>query len=82
MSIFAVRFGFALAVVALVLGGRPAHAQSAPVTYWTPGWIGFGGNLNAGEGTKADGDFRGFALDRAPIFKTAGLSAVNAAAWD
>ena len=64
MSIFAVRFGFALAVVALVLGGRPAHAQSAPVTYWTPGWIGFGGNLNAGEGTKADGDFRGFASTR------------------
>ena len=64
MSIFAVRFGFALAVVALVVGGRPAHAQSAPVTYWTPGWIGFGGNLNAGEGTKADGDFRGFASTR------------------
>ena len=64
MNIFAVRFGFALAAVALVLGGRPAHAQSAPVTYWTPGWIGFGGNLNAGEGTNRDSDFRGFASTR------------------
>ena len=64
MSIFAVRFGFALAAVALVLGGRPAHAQSAPVAYWTPGWIGFGGNLNAGEGANPDGDFRGFASTR------------------
>ena len=64
MSIFAVRFGFALAAVALVLAGRPAHAQSAPVTYWTPGWIGFGGNLNAGEGANRDSDFRGFASTR------------------
>jgi hypothetical protein len=46
MSIFAVRLGFAFVVAALCLGGRPAHAQSA---YWTPGWLGFGGNLNAGQ---------------------------------
>ena len=64
MSVFAVRFGFALAAVALVLGGYPAHAQSAPVTYWTPGWIGFGGNLNAGQGANPDSDFRGFASTR------------------
>jgi opacity protein-like surface antigen len=60
MSIFAVRLGFALVVAALCLGGRPAHAQSAPVTYWTPGWLGFGGNLNAGQGANTDGSFAGF----------------------
>ena len=56
MSIFAVRLGFAFVVAALCLGGRPAHAQSAPVTYWTPGWLGFGGNLNAGQDANADGN--------------------------
>ena len=60
MSIFAVRLGFAFVVAALCLGGRPAHAQSAPVTYWTPGWLGFGGNLNAGQGANTDGNFPGF----------------------
>jgi hypothetical protein len=59
MSIFAVRLGFAFVVAALCLGGRPAHAQSA---YWTPGWLGFGGNLNAGQGanTNDGGDAGGF----------------------
>jgi hypothetical protein len=60
MSIFAVRLGFAFVVAALCLGGGPAHAQSAPVTYWTPGWLGFGGNLNAGQGANSDGNFLGF----------------------
>jgi len=60
MSIFAVRLGFAFVVAALCLGGRPAHAQSAPMTYWTPGWLGFGGNLNAGQGANTDGNFSGF----------------------
>ena len=60
MSIFAVRLGFALVVAALCLGGRPAHAQSVPVRYWTPGWLGFGGNLNAGQGENTDGNFQGF----------------------
>ena len=60
MSILAVRLGFALVVAALCLGGRPAHAQSAPVRYWTPGWLGFGGNLNAGQGANADGNVPGF----------------------
>src|SRR5882672_3403081 len=45
---------------ALCLAGGPAHAQSAPVTYWTPGWLGFGGNLNAGQGANSDGNFAGF----------------------
>ncbi len=55
MSIFAVRLGFAFLVAALCLGGRLVHAQSAPVTYWNPGWIGFGGNLNAGQGASTEG---------------------------
>ena len=59
MSIFAVRLGFAFVMAALCLGGRPAHAQSAPVRYWTPGWLGFGGNLNAGQGASTDGNFSG-----------------------
>jgi len=60
MSIFTVRSGFAFVVAALCLAGGPAHAQSAPVTYWTPGWLGFGGNLNAGQGANSDGNFAGF----------------------
>lgn len=55
MSVFAVRLGFVFAVAALCLGGRPVHAQSAPVTYWIPGWIGFGGHLDSGHGPNADG---------------------------
>ena len=60
MSMFAGRLGLVFVVAALCLGGRPAHAQSAPVTYWTPGWLGFGGNLNAGQVTNTDGNFPGF----------------------
>jgi len=60
MSIFTVRLGFAFVVAALCLAGGPAHAQSAPVTYWTPGWLGFGGCLNAGQGANSDGNFAGF----------------------
>jgi opacity protein-like surface antigen len=59
MSSFAVRLGFACIVAALCLGGRPGHAQSAPVRYWVPGWLGFGGNLNAGQDANADGRFTG-----------------------
>ena len=56
---FARRLGLAFVLLALCLGGRTAHAQSAPVTYWTPGWLGFGGNLNAGQGANIDGNFPG-----------------------
>jgi opacity protein-like surface antigen len=54
---FAGRSGLVFVVAALCLGGRMAHAQSAPVTYLTPGWLGFGGNLSAGEGANVDGNF-------------------------
>ena len=60
MSIFAVRLGFVFAVAALCLGGRPGHAQTAPVMYWTPGWLGFGGNLNAGQEANTEGNFAAF----------------------
>ncbi len=46
MSIFAGRLGLALVLAALCLGGRTAHAQAAPVPYWSPSWpLGFGGTL-------------------------------------
>jgi hypothetical protein len=54
------RLGFAFVVLAVCLGGQAAHAQSAPVTYWTPGWLGFGGNLNAGQGSNPYGNVSGF----------------------
>jgi opacity protein-like surface antigen len=57
---FAGRLGLAFVLLALCLGGRTAHAQSAAVTYWTPGWLGFGGNLNAGQGSNTYGNVSGF----------------------
>jgi opacity protein-like surface antigen len=57
---FAGRLGLAFVLLALCLGGRTAYAQSAPVTYWTPGWLGFGGNLNAGQGSNTHGNISGF----------------------
>ena len=60
MPIFAVRLSFAFLAVALCMGGRPAHAQSAPLAYWTTGWLGFGGDLNAGQGANTDGNFPAF----------------------
>jgi opacity protein-like surface antigen len=56
MSIFASRLGLALVLAALCLGGRTAHAQAAPVTYWISSWpIGFGGNPSAGQSSNAQG---------------------------
>src|SRR5271170_894757 len=61
MSIFAGRIGLALVLAALCLGGRTAHAQAAPVTYWIPSWpLGFGGNLTAGQSLNTYGNFPGF----------------------
>jgi opacity protein-like surface antigen len=38
------KLGLAILLAALCLGGRMAHAQSAPVQYWMPStWFGFGG---------------------------------------
>jgi opacity protein-like surface antigen len=61
MSIFASRLGLALALAALCLGGRTAHAQAAPVTYWLPGWpIGFGGDPAVDPGSNTYGNFPSF----------------------
>jgi hypothetical protein len=48
-------------LAALSLGGRTAHAQAAPMTYWTPGWpIGFGDNLTVGQSANTYGNFPSF----------------------
>ena len=61
MSIFSSRTGLALVLAALCLGGRTAHAQAAPVTYWIPGWpIGFGGSPTFGQSPNTYGNFPGF----------------------
>ncbi len=60
MSIFSSRLGLAVVLAALCLGGRTAHAQAAPVTYWLPGWpIGFGG-LTVGQSSNTYGNFPSF----------------------
>jgi opacity protein-like surface antigen len=64
MSILSGRSGLALVLLALCLGAGTAHAQSAPVNYWTPGWpLGFGGDPAAGQethGYASYGNFPGF----------------------
>ena len=61
MSILAGRLGLALVLAALCLGGRTAHAQAAPVTYWLPGWpIGFGGDPAVDPGSNTYGNFPSF----------------------
>jgi opacity protein-like surface antigen len=58
MFMFAGRLGLAFVLAALCLGGRTAHAQAAPVTYWTPGWpVGFGG---VGQSSNTYGNFPSF----------------------
>jgi opacity protein-like surface antigen len=61
MSILFNRLGLALVLAVLCLGGRTAHAQTAPLTYWTPGWpLGFGDNTTAGQGANTYGNFPSF----------------------
>jgi len=60
MSIFSSRLALALVLAALCLGGRPAHAQAAPVAYWMPsGPVGFGGNPIFGQSANTYGNFAG-----------------------
>ena len=61
MSIFSGKLGLAVALAALCLGGRTAHAQAAPLTYWIPGWpLGFSGSLAVGESSSTYGNFPSF----------------------
>src|SRR5215472_9065861 len=61
MFLFASRLGFVLVLAMLCLGGRAAHAQAAPVTYFIPFWpIGFGGDPNAGQSANTYGNFPSF----------------------
>lgn len=65
MSILSGRLGVALALTlalaALCPGTRTAHAQAAPVTYWTPGWpVGFGGNPAVDPSSNTYGNFPSF----------------------
>jgi hypothetical protein len=58
MSVFVVRSGLVLVLVALCLGGRTACAQTAAVTYSS--WpIGFHSNLTVGQGSSSYGSFDG-----------------------
>src|ERR1700687_6299775 len=60
MSVFSSRSGLAFVLAALCLGGRTAHAQAAPVTYF-PSWpVGFGGDLTVGQSSNTYGNFPSF----------------------
>ena len=58
MSFFSGRLILAVALAALGWGGRTAHAQTAPVTYWTP-LFGFGGALSEGQNATTYGNLIG-----------------------
>lgn len=65
MSILSGRLAVALALTwilaVLCLDTRTAHAQAAPLAYWTPGWpLGFGGNPGVDPGSNTYGNFPGF----------------------
>src|SRR3954468_2412059 len=61
MSIFLSQRGLALVVAALCLGGPMAYAQTAPLTYWTPGWpLGIDDNPGAGQSATTYGNFPSF----------------------
>lgn len=61
MSGFSRGFGLALALAVLCLGGRAAHAQAAPLSFWAPGLpIGFGAGLSSGQVADTYGNFPSF----------------------
>jgi hypothetical protein len=75
MSVLSSRIALALVLAALVPGGRTAHAQAAPLTYWTPGWpVGFAGDPSSGQSSNTYGNFPGF--DGSDV-RSAGFSATR-----
>jgi hypothetical protein len=59
MSSLASSCGLAALFVVLCLGGAPAHAQAAPLSYWIPGGaFGFGGS--SGQSSDTYGNFPSF----------------------
>jgi opacity protein-like surface antigen len=58
---FMARSGFAFLLATLCVGSPMAHAQSAPLPYWTPGWpVGFAGAAAGEAGANTYGNFPGF----------------------
>jgi opacity protein-like surface antigen len=58
-----IQSGFAslFLLAGLCCGGPIAHAQSAPLSYWTPGWpLGFGGHPASAEDANTYANFPGF----------------------
>jgi len=61
MHIFSSRLILAVVVAALYPGGRIAHAQAGPMSYWTPGWpVGFSGDFATGQGANTYANFPAF----------------------
>ena len=65
MSSFGRMLGLGAVAAALLatlcLGDGAAHAQAAPLTYWTRGWpLGFGGNVTVDQAASTYGNFPSF----------------------
>jgi opacity protein-like surface antigen len=61
MFMFAVRLAFASLLVATCVGPTTAHAQTAPVQYWIPGWpVGFSNGSNDAASLESYENFPGF----------------------
>jgi hypothetical protein len=62
MFIFSRNLALAFVVAAaLCAGARTAHAQAAPLSYWTPGWpLGFGGTADADQVANSYANFPSF----------------------
>jgi hypothetical protein len=61
MFIVSTRLALGFVLALLGLDGRAAHAQSAPLRYWTPGWsMGLGGGAAADQNPDTYGNFPSF----------------------
>ena len=58
---FSRKSALATFVAVFCLGAPAAHAQTNPLTYWTPGWpLGFNSNVAVAEGAETYGNFPSF----------------------